>query len=235
MADLHAHLSADEAARVRHHLDACIDTQRTAASATPTASGAWTRCAPTSSSPCAPATPPTPPAPARSRSSSPSPPCSATTSTPARSTATPPPPACSASSPTTPPPGGDPSSSTATATSKPSAPARYRPSALLERTVKLHDRTCQFPGCRRRATHSETDHVTPFDHDNPGRGGLTVLENLHTLCKRHHRLKHEAGWTITRKDGITHWRSPHGRRYTKPAYRYPGPPPPDAADDPPPY
>ena len=99
----------------------------------------------------------------------------------------------------------------------------YRPSALLERTVKLHDRTCQFPGCRRRATHSETDHVTPFDHDNPGRGGLTVLENLHTLCKRHHRLKHEAGWTVTRKDGTTHWRSPHGRRYTKPAYRYPDP------------
>ena len=99
----------------------------------------------------------------------------------------------------------------------------YRPSALLELTVKLHDRTCQFPGCRRRATRSETDHVIPFDHDNPGRGGLTVLENLHTLCKRHHRLKHEAGWTITRKDGTTHWRSPQGRRYTKPAYRYPDP------------
>ena len=73
---------------------------------------------------------------------------------------------------------------------------RYRPAALLELTVKLHDRTCQFPGCRRRATRSETDHVIAFDHDNPTAGGLTVLENLHTLCKRHHRLKHETGWTV---------------------------------------
>ncbi len=102
---------------------------------------------------------------------------------------------------------------------------RYRPSALLELTLKLHDRTCQFPGCRRRATRSETDHVMPFDHDDPALGGLTVLANLHTLCKRHHRLKHEAGWTVVRKDDVTHWRSPAGRRYSKPAYRYIDPAP----------
>ena len=109
---------------------------------------------------------------------------------------------------------------------------RYRPSALLELTVKLHDRTCQFPGCRRRATRSETDHVIAFDHDNPTAGGPTVLENLHTLCKRHHRLKHGTGWSVTRKDGVTHWRSPEGRRYTKPAHQYLDPAPqPDAPPD----
>jgi hypothetical protein len=123
---------------------------------------------------------------------------------------------------------------------------QYRPSAPLRRMVELHDRRCQFPGCRRRAARCETDHAIAFDHDDPQSGGLTVLENLHCLCKRHHRLKHEAGWTIIRKDGTTTWRSPQGRRYEKFFDPYLDPLEPDTvqpestepgkpADDPPPY
>lgn len=107
---------------------------------------------------------------------------------------------------------------------------QYRPSAPLARMVKLHDRRCQFPGCRRQAMRCEVDHAVAFDHDDVKSGGLTIFENLHCLCKRHHRLKHEAGWSITRKDGRTSWRSPVGRRYEKFFDPYLDPVEPDPAE-----
>jgi hypothetical protein len=115
---------------------------------------------------------------------------------------------------------------------------QYRPSTPLQRMVELHDRRCQFPGCRRRAARCEIDHAAAYDHDDPLSGGLTVFENLHCLCKRHHRLKHEAGWAVLRKDGITFWRTPEGRRYQKFFEPYLDPVEPvefGSADDPPPF
>lgn len=94
----------------------------------------------------------------------------------------------------------------------------YRPSAALRRQVELRDRSCRFVGCRRRAVTTEIDHIVPFGEID----GLTVESNLHCLCKRHHRLKHEAGWHVTRRpDGTTVWRSPTGRHYEKPPDPYP--------------
>ena len=61
----------------------------------------------------------------------------------------------------------------------------------LRRAAKRRDHGCRFPGCghiRRTQLH----HVIHFEH-----GGLTVLENLITLCAFHHRLLHEGGWKIT--------------------------------------
>jgi hypothetical protein len=84
----------------------------------------------------------------------------------------------------------------------------YEPSARLHDTVVARDRTCRFPGCRRRATRTELDHIVPFNGRN------TVLENLQCLCARHHHLKHEAGWQVRRgTDGVTEWRSPTGRGF----------------------
>jgi hypothetical protein len=41
------------------------------------------------------------------------------------------------------------------------------------------------------------------------------------LCRRHHRAKHHAGWTLTRTpDGTPTWTSPAGKTYrvTPPGY-----------------
>ncbi|GHC99230.1 HNH endonuclease [Zhihengliuella salsuginis] len=60
----------------------------------------------------------------------------------------------------------------------------YRPTAAMRRALALRDRTCRVPGCGRRASACEPDHVIEFQH-----GGRTRLENLVSLCKRCHRLK----------------------------------------------
>ncbi|MCO1337875.1 hypothetical protein BJH93_03065 [Kocuria polaris] len=60
----------------------------------------------------------------------------------------------------------------------------YRPPATLRRALALRDRTCRVPGCGRRASACEPDHVVEHRH-----GGATRLENLVSLCKRCHRLK----------------------------------------------
>ena len=58
--------------------------------------------------------------------------------------------------------------------------------ADLERYVRTRDRTCTFPGCRRRAALCDLDHITPWDD-----GGTTSAWNLHCLCRRHHRLPYQ--------------------------------------------
>ncbi len=80
----------------------------------------------------------------------------------------------------------------------------------LRRAVNLRDGTCRFPGCRRRAARCDIDHTTAWAD-----GGPTSLDNLATVCAKHHQLKHRAGWTSTlHPDGTLLWRSPTGRRYT---------------------
>ncbi|GAB2487781.1 HNH endonuclease signature motif containing protein [Jatrophihabitans fulvus] len=112
---------------------------------------------------------------------------------------------------------------------------------MLKRLVELTDRTCRFPGCRRRAEACDCDHLDPFDHTDPARGGLTEAGNLHCLCRRHHRLKHDAGWITARHDGTTHWLSPDSRHYAGHPEPWLDPLPPDPVPetvgdpDPPPF
>ncbi|MBX9641155.1 MAG: HNH endonuclease, partial [Mycobacteriaceae bacterium] len=92
---------------------------------------------------------------------------------------------------------------------------RYQPSAALERAVRCRDLTCRFPGCSRPAGSCDLDHTIPFNHQDPGAGGLTVFENLKCLCRQHHRLKTFGGWRDTQlADGTVCWISPTGRTYT---------------------
>ncbi|WP_309080369.1 DUF222 domain-containing protein [Zhihengliuella sp.] len=63
-------------------------------------------------------------------------------------------------------------------------PEAYRPPAAVRRALALRDRTCRVPGCGRRATACEPDHILEWQH-----GGRTRMENLVSLCKRCHRLK----------------------------------------------
>jgi Domain of unknown function (DUF222) len=88
-------------------------------------------------------------------------------------------------------------------------PTRRHPGAALTRWIIARDRTCRAPGCTTPARSCDIDHT--IDHVA---GGLTTHDNLGLLCRHHHRLKHEAGWTLTQPTpGRFEWRSPTGRIY----------------------
>jgi Domain of unknown function (DUF222)/HNH endonuclease len=66
------------------------------------------------------------------------------------------------------------------------SPAQYR--ALAHR-----DGGCGFAGCDCPPQWCDAHHIIHWS-----RGGLTDLANLILLCRRHHVLCHEGGWTLTR-------------------------------------
>lgn len=67
----------------------------------------------------------------------------------------------------------------------------YEPTAAMRRTVRQKWRTCTVPGCSQPAQWCEMEHCCRFSKLNPATGGLTVMENLHPMCKHHHGLKTE--------------------------------------------
>jgi hypothetical protein len=111
----------------------------------------------------------------------------------------------------------------------------YTPPASLARFVETRDRTCRFPGCTIAAERTDLDHTVPYPH------GPTAAGNLGALCRRHHRMKHEADGVHVQQDGHGRfaWTLPTGRRMTvEPPHlddRDRGHPdqPPDAAEPPP--
>ncbi|RKS77677.1 uncharacterized protein DUF222 [Motilibacter peucedani] len=97
------------------------------------------------------------------------------------------------------------------------SPYRYTPSARTRAFVLARDQTCRHPGCATRAEATDLDHVAPFDHADPPRGGPTTPANLAPRCRRHHNLKTWYGWrTRTTPDGAVVHRTPLGRTYTVP-------------------
>lgn len=88
--------------------------------------------------------------------------------------------------------------------------SRYQVSEPLRRWIIARDRTCCFPGCSRRASACQIDHVVAWSD-----GGPTDASNLQPLCTRHHLLKTHGGWQVFRDDatGLTVWTSPSGRVY----------------------
>ena len=96
---------------------------------------------------------------------------------------------------------------------------RYKAPADLRTVLRLRDETCREPGCNRAAGHTDIDHTIAFNED--GAGGETRIDNLASLCPKHHRDKHETGWRVTQDpDGTLHWISPTGHGYdTEPAIR----------------
>jgi len=64
----------------------------------------------------------------------------------------------------------------------------------LRRALENRDRGCRFPGC----THHrfvDGHHIRHWAD-----GGETSLDNLVLLCRAHHRLVHEGGFTLARRD-----------------------------------
>jgi hypothetical protein len=68
-----------------------------------------------------------------------------------------------------------------------------RPSAATRREVEVRDRGCVWPGCDRSVSWTTAHHVDHWEHLGPSRA-----ENLALLCRRHHWLVHEGGWTVYR-------------------------------------
>jgi len=86
----------------------------------------------------------------------------------------------------------------------------YRPPPSLRHLIKIRDRRCGYPGCRRPAAHCDDDHTIPHHQ-----GGKTCECNLYPLCRRHHQAKQEPGWRLDQPEpGILTWTLPSGRRYT---------------------
>ena len=56
-------------------------------------------------------------------------------------------------------------------------------------TIRDHGQ-CRFPGCRHAIR--EVHHITYWQH-----GGKTTTDNLVGLCRHHHHLVHDKGWTLS--------------------------------------
>lgn len=93
----------------------------------------------------------------------------------------------------------------------------YVPPPSVRRLVQLRDTRCRMWGCERPATACDLDHATPWP------AGETRGDNLSTLCRHHHRVKHAPGWTHSLDaDGVTTWTSPGGtQRITWPTEHAP--------------
>ena len=81
-----------------------------------------------------------------------------------------------------------------------SAPTKYYIPAALKRMVEARHPYCSVPWCAVPARVCEKDHIEPFNHKDPENGGLTVMENLHPLCKRHHQEKTQKRLRVDRMD-----------------------------------
>ncbi len=64
----------------------------------------------------------------------------------------------------------------------------------IRRALSMRDGGCQFPGC---------DHQIVDGHhvEHWSEGGETSLDNLVSLCRRHHRFVHEGGATVHATEG----------------------------------
>jgi hypothetical protein len=72
--------------------------------------------------------------------------------------------------------------------------------------LKARDDGCRFPGCTHRA-YLDGHHVKHWAD-----GGETGLDNLVQLCRHHHRLVHEGGFSCERRDdGAFVFRDPNNR------------------------
>jgi hypothetical protein len=85
----------------------------------------------------------------------------------------------------------------------------------IRRALEFRDQGCRFPGCTSK--HCDAHHIVHWAD-----GGETKLSNLVLLCRRHHRLLHEGGFTVRMSEGgAVQFLHPRGR----PLERCPAPPP----------
>jgi hypothetical protein len=81
--------------------------------------------------------------------------------------------------------------------------------ASIRRAVKMRDKHCAWPGCKRRPARCDVHHIR---HKKDG--GNTSVTNCVLICQFHHDICiHQWGWQFTlHPDGTTQARSPDGKR-----------------------
>jgi hypothetical protein len=78
----------------------------------------------------------------------------------------------------------------------------------LARALRVRDGGCRFPGCDRRRF-ADAHHIHHW-----AKGGEADKDNLLLLCRHHHRLVHEGGFSVERlPDGRVRFRLPNGRPF----------------------
>ncbi|MDT3439336.1 HNH endonuclease, partial [Pseudofrankia sp. BMG5.37] len=86
---------------------------------------------------------------------------------------------------------------------------RRVPTPALARLVRHRDTRCVYPGCAMPATACDLDHTLARTTN-----GHTALDNLGTLCRRHHVMKHSPGWQLHQPEpGTFIWITPTGRTH----------------------
>jgi hypothetical protein len=86
-------------------------------------------------------------------------------------------------------------------------------SPALRRALRARDHSCRFPGCNNRYF-VDGHHIQHWT-----RGGMTSLDNVLLLCRRHHRLVHEGGYAV---DDEMRFYDPWGRHIPPVAQPPPG-------------
>ena len=86
----------------------------------------------------------------------------------------------------------------------------------VRRALRRRDRCCRFPGCE-NSRFVDAHHVRHW-----AQGGETKLDNLMLLCRRHHRLVHEGGYSVER---LRRDKFQFRDRYGRPVPNVPRPPP----------
>jgi Domain of unknown function (DUF222) len=71
--------------------------------------------------------------------------------------------------------------------------------AATRRALEARDGHCVWPGCGRPTSWCDGHHLVWWT-----KGGETALPNLALLCRPHHRLVHEGGWSLHRKANVWH-------------------------------
>lgn len=76
----------------------------------------------------------------------------------------------------------------------------------MRRALKARDENCRFPGCTHKY-YIDGHHIKHWSD-----GGETSLDNLVQLCRHHHRLVHEGGFTCQKNaEGKVEFRNPNDR------------------------
>ncbi len=83
------------------------------------------------------------------------------------------------------------------------------PTPAQRRGLVARDGCCTFPGCDAHVGWLDAHHLRRWID-----GGASDLDNLVLLCRRHHRLAHRRGWSLSLgADGWTRWTAPDGHSF----------------------
>lgn len=86
---------------------------------------------------------------------------------------------------------------------------KYKVPKDLRLALELRDGTCRGYGCNRPATECDIDHTVDWQFS-----GKSDYANLASMCRPHHRLKHQTSWSVRQTGGgFLEWTSPLKRKY----------------------